>query len=143
MPFWDALDYIGIDAYFPLADPADPAPPAQQLAAAWSGRGYLNAIAALSRRTGRQVLFTEIGYRAIHTAAVHPSSWQARAATDTGAQANAYEAFYTAVAGQPWMAGVYWWAVDPDPTPLQDYDPTGKPAEVIVARENVRAMLPW
>ena len=140
--FWDALDYIGIDAYFPLAGGQNPAPSAEQLARAWSARGYLGAIASLSRRTGKRVLFTELGYRAIHTAAVQPNAWQARAATDTVAQANAYDAFYASVAKQPWLAGVYWWAVDPDPTPVQDYDPVGKPAEAVLARENLRAMLP-
>jgi hypothetical protein len=142
VPFWDALDYIGIDAYFQLADPADPAPPVGQLARAWSARGYLSRIAALSQKTGKRVLFTEIGYRATRTTAVHPNAWGAKAATDQGAQGRAYEAFYAAVAGQPWLAGVYWWAVNPDPTPLQDYDPMRKPAEAVVARANFRAMLP-
>src|SRR4051794_29687583 len=78
VPFWDALDYIGIDAYFPLADVSDPAPPVADLAAAWSERGYLGAIAATSAETGKRVLFTELGYRGGHAAAVHPSDWRAR-----------------------------------------------------------------
>ncbi|HEY0632082.1 MAG TPA: hypothetical protein VGC98_08495 [Thermoleophilaceae bacterium] len=143
VPFWDALDYIGIDAYFPLADGANPSPTKQQLAAAWSARGYLSAIGALARKTGKRVLFTELGYRAVHGTALHPSAWDAPGATDIRAQADAYEAFYAAVAQQPWMAGVYWWAVNPDGSPTQDYDPTGKPAERVVARENVHAKLPW
>jgi glycosyl hydrolase family 113 len=141
--FWDALDYIGIDAYFPLADATDPSPTREQLAAAWPRRGYLDAIARVSGRTGKRVLFTELGYRSIRTAAVHPNVWQGSGVTDTRAQANAYEAFYAAVARQPWMAGIYWWAVNPDGSPPQDYDPTGKPAEAVVARESLRARLPW
>jgi hypothetical protein len=140
--FWDALDYIGIDAYFPLAL-APLRPTVKQLTAAWSARGYLSAIGALSRRTGRRVLFTELGYRAIRPTAVHPNDWRARGAIDPQAQANAYDAFYAAVAQQPWMAGVYWWAVNPDGAPQGDYDPTGKPAERVIARENLRSMLPW
>jgi hypothetical protein len=143
VPFWDALDYIGIDAYFPLSAGTGAAPAKQKLAAAWAARGYLRAMDALSRKTGRRVLFTELGYRAIGTAAAHPNDWQVPGTTDVRAQADAYEAFYSAVADEPWMAGVYWWAVNPDGSPAQDYDPTGKPAEKVVARENVRARLPW
>ena len=141
--FWDALDYIGIDAYFPLADANQPAPSVAALASAWRARGYLGAIANVSRRTDRRVIFTEMGYRAIRSAAVQPNRWDARAPIDAAAQADAYLAFYRAVAGQPWMAGVYWWEVNPDRRSPQDYDPIGKPAESVVARENLRAMLPW
>jgi hypothetical protein len=140
VPFWDALDYVGIDAYFPLAEAGRPSSSSAPLAAAWGE--HVDAIARFSRKTGRRVLFTELGYRAIGATAVHPSDWKAAGAPDTRAQANAYQAFYDAVAKQPWMAGVYWWAVNPDGAPPQDYDPVGKPAEVIVRRENVRAMLP-
>jgi hypothetical protein len=138
VPFWDALDYVGIDAYFPLAAPPDPAPPAGELAAAWSKRGYLARIAATSARTGKRVLFTELGYRAGRATAAHPSVWNVRDTTDVGAQRNAYQAFYDAVADKPWMAGVYWWSVDPESRWVQDYSPIGKPAEQVVARANRR-----
>jgi len=137
--FWGALDYIGIDAYFPLANAAHPSPTGAQLAAAW--REHLTAIGRFSGKTGKRVLFTELGYRAIATTAVRPNDWKTAGTTDTRAQADAYQAFYDAVAKQPWMAGVYWWAVNPDGAPPQDYDPIGKPAEAVVARENARAML--
>jgi phosphoglycolate phosphatase-like HAD superfamily hydrolase len=141
VPFWDALDYVGIDAYFPLAGSADPAPSAADLAAAWASRGYLSAIASTSRRTGKKVLFTELGYRAVHTAAVEPNAWGVPGVADVEAQANAYRAFYDAVARQPWMAGVYWWNVDPGAWWVQDYSPIGKPAETVLAMANLRSML--
>jgi hypothetical protein len=138
VPFWDALDYIGVDAYFGLADDGDPAPSADALAAAWSTRGYLAQLAGVSRRTGKQVLFTEIGYRAIRPTAVHPNQWDADGDTDVDAQANAYGAFYEAVADQPWLAGVYWWGVESDSWWIKDYNPMGKPAEAIMAAWNKR-----
>jgi hypothetical protein len=141
VPFWDALDYIGIDAYFPLADSANPSPAAADLAAAWTSRGYLAAIADLSRRTGKKVLFTELGYRSIHSAAVYPNRWDVADATDMQAQANAYGAFYDAVARQPWLAGVYWWSVEPGDWWEQSYSPIGKPAEKVMAIWNLRLML--
>lgn len=138
VPFWDALDYVGIDAYFPLADPENPAPPAAQLAAAWSARGYIARIAAVSARAGKKVLFTEIGYRGAHATASRPSDWKAADTTDTAAQANAYRAFYAAVAPQPWLAGVYWWEVNLASRWAQGYSPLGKPAEQVMAAANRR-----
>lgn len=142
VPFWDALDFVGIDAYFPLADPADPAPGSAALAEAWSARGYLDAIAAVSRRTGKRVLFTEIGYRGGRDTATHPSDWRAREAPAPLAQASAYQAFYDAVASQPWMAGVYWWEVNPDAWSPLDYSPLGKPAGDVIEAFNSRSQGP-
>jgi hypothetical protein len=139
VPFWDALDYIGIDAYFSLADPSDPAPSADVLTAAWSTRGYLAQIAAVSQRTGKQVLFTEIGYRGVRSTAVHPNQWNEDDEIDVSAQANAYAAFYAAVADQPWMAGAYWWGVESENWWVKDYNPMAKPAEEIMAAWNRRA----
>jgi hypothetical protein len=141
VPFWDALDYIGIDAYFPLTDESHPSPTEAELAAAWSSRGYLRAIEGLSRRTGKKVLFTELGYRSVHASAVHPSAWNEPGAIDPQAQANAYEAFYEAVARRPWMAGAYWWSVTPGSGWAGDYSPIGKAAERTLAFWNPRLTL--
>jgi hypothetical protein len=138
VPFWDALDFVGVDGYFELADESNPAPSAADLATAWTSRGHLARLAAVSRRTGRKVLFTEIGYRGGHTTAVHPGRWDIVDVPDPQAQANAYEAFYQAVALKPWVAGVYWWDVHPDERWIQDYSPLGKPAEQVLAAWNQR-----
>jgi hypothetical protein len=138
VPFWDALDYVGVDAYFSLADVDDPAPSAAALAAAWNDRGYLAQLAAVSRRSGKRVLFTEIGYRGAHATAVHPNQWDTDDDIDVEAQANAYRAFYDAVADQPWLAGVYWWGVESDSWWVKDYNPLSKPAEAVMAEWNRR-----
>jgi hypothetical protein len=136
--FWDALDFIGIDAYFSLADASDPTPSVDALASSWTDRGYLARIAAVSRITGKQVLFTEVGYRGIRSTAVQPNRWDVDDETDVQAQANAYAAFYQAVADQPWMAGVYWWGVDSDSWWVNDFSPLGKPAEQVMSAWNKR-----
>ncbi|MEA2450851.1 MAG: hypothetical protein QOG63_2783 [Thermoleophilaceae bacterium] len=142
VPFWDALDYVGIDAYFALADTTDVAPSVEALTAAWTQQGILARIAALSDRVGKRVLFTEVGYRAAHTTALHPNLWNAVDVTDTAAQANAYEALYRAVAGKPWMAGLYWWEVNSDEWWVQDYSPLAKPAEQVMVDWNRQLSAP-
>src|SRR6185437_14398256 len=37
--FWGDLDYIGVDAYYPLSEL--PAPTVSQLLSAWTSRGYV------------------------------------------------------------------------------------------------------
>jgi hypothetical protein len=67
VPFWEALDLISINAYFPLRrhllPDADPERLRQVLEAGWLG--HLRAIDAFRREQGvpdHRVLFTEIGY---------------------------------------------------------------------------------
>lgn len=108
--FWPQLDYIGVDAYMPLAR-SDPNPSTDALTAAWcsnSGRNYVRELGALHERYGKPVLFTEIGYeRRLGTAA---SPWGGAAGLPSAEpQQRAYEAAYRAWSGVPWLAGIYWW----------------------------------
>ncbi len=75
--FWDALDLIGINAYFPLRRKEVPGLAAadleDQLAAGW--RRVLSGIDGFRRGRGledRQVLFTELGYVARANATLRP-----------------------------------------------------------------------
>jgi hypothetical protein len=74
VPFWDALDTIGVQAYFPLVDPvawpAGTLPPDDVIAAGW--RPVFERVDELSRRTGKPVVFTELGYDASREALLQP-----------------------------------------------------------------------
>ncbi|MFH8369683.1 glycoside hydrolase family 113 [Streptomyces sp. NPDC018031] len=133
--FWDALDLIGIDAYWPLTErpTTDPA----ELAAGW--RAVVAELAAFSARHHRKILFTEAGYVSQRGTATAPYSWTVseRAAEDE--QSAAYQALLTAFDGEPWWAGVCWWMWDDWPdsgeTPARlAYTPHGKPAEKVLRR---------
>ncbi len=139
IPFWDALDAIGIQAYFPLADHERPTLP--ELAAGW--RRHLPAIEAVHRRTGKPILFTEIGYRSVAGAAIAPWRWPERTAQETvdlETQERCYEAFFATVWPQPWLAGAYFWKWYPDAKAHfearweTDFTPQGKPAEDVLRR---------
>jgi hypothetical protein len=142
VPFWDALDAIGIQAYFPLSDAAHPS--VEELMAGW--QRHLPAIEAVSRRYGKPVLFTEIGYKSTAGGAAKPWEWPERSGIDTlvpddALQANAYEAFFRTVWDRPWFAGAYFWKWFPgdlwapvDGSLVVDFSPQGKPAAAVMRR---------
>ncbi|MEP0545456.1 MAG: hypothetical protein ABJF88_00840 [Rhodothermales bacterium] len=137
VPFWDALDAIGIQAYFPLTE-AD-APTVADLRAGWEQ--HERAIEAVHRRTGKPVLFTEVGYRDVPFAAARPWEWPDRHTPtlepDEALQARLYEAFFEEVWPEPWMAGAILWKWHPpsDRSRVGDFTPQGKPAEAVIRRE--------
>lgn len=131
VPFWDALDLIGVDAYLPLS--ATPTADAQVLQRGWDAA--LKEAAALSAKYGRKILFTEAGFTSQRGTVTDPSNWRISRTPDQAEQAAAYQALLAAFSGQPWWAGVFWWVwitpPDVDAEPL-DYSPRGKTAEAVL-----------
>jgi hypothetical protein len=130
--FWDALDFIGVSAYFHLSDAADPSP--AELAAGWERA--LGPLGELSRRFERPVLLTEVGYPAIRGAARAP--WrEGPGPADAWLQSRLYEAALRAVSERPWIVGAFpWlWEGTREP-PFRDpsYSIQGKPAAFTLAR---------
>lgn len=73
VPFWDAVDVIGVQAYYPLA-PEGRAPTRAQLASSW--KRHFTELRALSKKHGdKRVLFTEVGFARSPKAASKP--WEA------------------------------------------------------------------
>ncbi len=72
VPFWDALDVIGIQAYFPLTRHRDPT--VAQLQQAWRAR--MAELSRYARAQRRDIVFTELGYNRSHLAPIEP--WQSR-----------------------------------------------------------------
>lgn len=142
--WWDAVDYIGVDAYYSLA--RDHEPSVDELKAAWVARGYLDTLAGLAARYRRPVLITEIGYRSADGAAMAPWRWQGEAALDLQEQADAYQAALDVLWGRPWLAGMYWWHWDADPgrggPEDADFTPQGKPALEVLREFYRRPFLP-
>lgn len=134
--FWDGLDYVGVQAYFPLADSKNP--PMDSLRAGW--RHHQEALARLHARTDRPVLFTEIGYRSASSTASAPWRWpeQEREATavDSLLQAQCYRAFLSTVGRAPWLAGaIIWkWHSEAESNRPTGFTPQGKPAERVLRR---------
>jgi hypothetical protein len=130
--WWDAVDYIGVDAYYPLTDKNDPT--LIELKAAWVTPTL--TLENLSRQYNRPIIFTEIGYRSVDGANQHPWEWQTGSTVDLQEQADCYRAALETFWGKPWFRGIYWWywSTDPDQGGPEDmdYTPHNKPAETVL-----------
>ncbi|KWX56727.1 hypothetical protein ASJ79_02130 [Mycobacterium sp. NAZ190054] len=133
VPFWDALDLIGIDAYAPLS----PTPTADVAALRRAAETYLDRLAAMAATHDRKILFTEAGFTSQQGTATDPSSWRISDVPSQAEQAAAYEAVLATFSDQPWWAGIYWWVwITPpftEPEPL-DFSPKDKAAEEVIRR---------
>jgi len=110
IPFWDALDYIGLTAYFPLDAPEGAN--VEELVSAW--QPYRKRIAECQARFQRPVIFLESGYRTV--AGAHQKPWLYHGGRrDFEAQARAYEALFQAFHDLPWWKGNYFWKAFTDP----------------------------
>ncbi|OGO17018.1 MAG: hypothetical protein A2Z02_04760 [Chloroflexi bacterium RBG_16_48_7] len=133
--WWDAVDYIGVDVYYKLADKNTPA--LEELKAAWTKRGYVELLENLSSRFNKPIIFTEFGYRSIDGAARCPGCWTIDAPPDFQEQADCYQAAFESLWGKPWLKGIFWWQWFANPLKGQnekDYTPLGKPAEEILKK---------
>lgn len=69
VPFWDALDAVGVQAYFPLVDADGPTTPAA-LEQGWDE--VLVKLSTIATDTGKPVVLTEFGYPRSEHAASKP-----------------------------------------------------------------------
>ncbi len=140
IPFWDALDFVGINAFFPLTD--EERPDLAELEEGWRRRA--GEIARWRQRAGlagKKVVFTEIGYPSRVGAAARPNAPSAFAPLDLDAQRDAYEATFRTVYREPWLAGLFWYWWDnpsvadwPGGRRNPGFTPRGKPAGQVLAR---------
>ncbi len=106
VPFWDALDLIGVQAYFPLS--SDPNPDPAQLERGWDAP--LAALRELSRREQKPVFFTEIGYDLSPIAAREPwRSVSADNAPNRALRQRLLTVALTRIEQQPFIVGMFWW----------------------------------
>ncbi len=133
--FWNDLDYIGIDAYFPLTDKANPS--LEELTAGWEK--YEPQIKALSDKFKKQIIFTEIGFKSVEGTAIKPWEWKQDSKTSQEEQALAFEATSIAFKDKPYLAGIFVWKYFTDMNSYEKgnnekgFTPYGKEAEKIIS----------
>ncbi len=114
VPFWDALDAIGVQAYFPLADRAgvDEA----QLEAAW--QRHMSEVRRYSAEIDRPVVFTELGYNRAFDAPVRPWDDALDGREAELVQASCLRIALLAVENEPSVSGAFLWKWFPNPRPV-------------------------
>ncbi|MCK6546867.1 hypothetical protein L6R52_13545 [Myxococcota bacterium] len=134
--FWDALDAVGVHAYYPLGGDALEAASADDIARAW--QPVLAELRKIADKTKKPLVFTEVGFPAHRGALAKP--WEADGARplDEGLQARAYEGTLRALASAPFVRGTFWWkwfsGGHENPHEREPYDPSGKAAERVLKR---------
>jgi len=133
--FWDALDYIGIDAYFPLTDKNSPS--LDELIQGW--KKYEPEIRSLSEKYGKQVIFTEIGYKSVEGTAIKPWEWNQDGKVSEQEQALAFEVASMVFQNKPYLAGIFVWKYFTDMNSYEKgnnekgFTPYGKEAEKVIS----------
>jgi hypothetical protein len=132
VPFWDALDYLGISAYFPLATAGSRSRETARAAwIAWRNTEIWPEV----WRWRKPMLFTEVGYRSALGSAQHPFVYADGAPLDTQEQAACYAGLFEAWAAIPWLAGaLFWeWSIRDANATDTGYDIARKPAASVVS----------
>lgn len=105
-PFWQDLDYIGIDAYFPVSE--EKTPSMEACLKGW--KDHKNVIENMSDKFDRPILFTEFGYRSVDFTGKEP--WRSDLSlnkVNLEAQVNATEALFYEFWDEDWFAGGFIW----------------------------------
>ncbi|MBI3558418.1 MAG: polysaccharide deacetylase family protein [Deltaproteobacteria bacterium] len=134
IPFWDASDFIGLSAYYPLASGVTDDTSVASLTARW--KKWQSKLVAVATRHKRQLYFSEVGYSSEENAAREPWGWTGK--RDVELQKRLYESF-----ANTWASGsadakmlvrFQLWALsisdDPNDT---GFDIFGKPAEAALS----------
>jgi len=138
LPFWDELDYIGIDAYFPLSDAKTPT--VTELKTAW--QAPVAEIERVQSKFNKPIIFTEYGYMSIDGCA--GKAWEIEPKVhatpiNEQAQANAVQALHEVFSKKDYWCGGFIWKWFPEMQghegyPAKDYTPQGKIAEEVLTK---------
>lgn len=144
--FLSDVDVVGVSAYFPLDDSANPSE--SQLLADWTdsrnnnyqGHNWVDGLIHLADSTNKPILFGEVGYMASDYAASQP--FDNNYVNDNPTlQANLYQALLQTFSGYSWWMGVAWWEWS-DASGDAARTPRGKAAETLLRNWYVNGWRP-
>jgi len=131
VPFWKELDYIGVDAYFPISDSKTPT--VEEARAGW--QKWKLEMKGVSEVNDRPILFTEYGYRSVDFAGKEPwVSSRSMKGVNMDAQTNLTIALFEEIYPKPWFKGGFvwkWFIADDKVGGLENtqFTPQNKPVE--------------
>jgi hypothetical protein len=131
-----ALDVIGINAFYPLAERGGASVP--ELIE--GGRRVAERVRRLAATWNKPIVFTELGYTTRADPAVRPWEWpdgMKEVRVDEVAQAEAYLGLLSPLLDEPSFLGFFVWRVYADPDDVSQeaewgFSPRGKLAELVV-----------
>ncbi|GAB4236363.1 MAG: hypothetical protein Tsb0034_10970 [Ekhidna sp.] len=133
--WWDKLDYIGIDAYFPLLESEHPS--VLEIQKSWEP--IRDRLRKFSGKWDKPILFTEYGFQSANGAT--GKHWEVETGSENAnpaLQANAYEATFRALEKDEWFAGGFFWKwhldTQGDNWRGTEWTPQNKPAEKIISK---------
>ena len=108
--FWDALDVVGVQAYFPIA--VGEAPTDDELSEGW--RVVVDELSSFHERTGKPVVLTELGYNRSLVAARQPWSHVSAKRADLPSAAELQRRLLrigleTLAPEREWLRGAFLW----------------------------------
>lgn len=135
-PFWRFLDYIGVDAYFPISD--DKTPTLDGSLEGW--KLHKQVVYNMSKQYDKPILFTEYGYRSVDYSGKEP--WNSdRSVTQVNmeAQTNTIQALFETFWNEDWFAGGFVWKWFHNHKTAggvynNRFTPQNKPAEMLIKK---------
>jgi hypothetical protein len=141
--WWDSLDYVGIDAYFPLTNKNNPT--VEELKAGWNP--WVETMESWQATMNKPIVFTEIGYRSADGANKAPWDYSTPASLDLQEQVDCYNATFQTFNNKNWLYGFYWWNWETSPYAGGDsnggFTPQNKPVESLITSWYAKPSIPW
>ena len=132
-PFWKELDFIGVDAYFPISKEMDPN--IDDLTNGWTP--IVKKMESVSDEFDKKIILTEYGYRSIEMSADKPWKHSTDAKINEHSQVNSLTALYLSIWTKDFIEGGFlwnWYPYHPNSGGPQDnsYTVQNKQAEEVV-----------
>ncbi len=132
--FWQDLDYIGVDTYFPINRMKTPE--VRKTIRNW--KAIQRQLRKLSKAEDRQILLTEFGYRNVSYAGKRPWTHDKgeNIPINNQTQVNLYQAFFQTFWKKSWVAGGFSWKWFAHPKSGNDtsFSVQGKPALAVLQK---------
>ncbi len=133
LDFWQELDLMGLNCYYPLSKRDDPTP-------AELRRGFrrnLERVEKVVEGTGKPLVLTEIGFTSAARPWLNPHEDGRDRRNQPVHQRLCYEIAFEEISRNAWCKGIFWWKFPTDPSYAGREDsicftPNLKPAEEVV-----------
>jgi hypothetical protein len=134
--FWDRVDVIGLNAFYPLSTLEEP-DPGDMLR---NAEAFADSLEILSRVYDKPVIFTEVGFKALTDSYREPWIWPedlGDVEADDAMQALLFDITFAAYWDEDWFGGLFVWKFLADPAddtqePAFGFSPRMKPAQDVI-----------